>query len=118
MTEDLSQKRCQPCEGGAKPLSPEEAKSKIAGLEGWQISSDGKSLFKEYLMKDFVSAVRFTNGIAEVAEKEDHHPDIHLTGYRKLRIELSTHSIGGISENDFILAAKIEKLPKDLKVKK
>lgn len=66
-------------------------------------------------MKDFAAAVRFLQDIAEVAEEEDHHPDIHLTGYRKLKIDLSTHAVGGLSENDFILAAKIEKLPKELK---
>ena len=66
-------------------------------------------------MKDFLSAVQFIQDIAQVAEADDHHPDLHLTGYRKLRVELSTHAIGGLSENDFILAAKIEQLPKELK---
>jgi 4a-hydroxytetrahydrobiopterin dehydratase len=62
-------------------------------------------------MKDFKSAVSLIDALAVVAEREDHHPDVHLTGYRRLRIELATHSIGGLSLNDFILAAKIERLP-------
>ena len=66
-------------------------------------------------MKDFMAAIALINSIAEIAEKEDHHPDLHLTGYRNLRIELSTHSIGGLCENDFILAAKINELPKQIK---
>ena len=76
---------------------------------------DGPALRQEFLMKDFLAAVRFMQAIAQVAETEDHHPDIHLTGYRRLSIELSTHSIGGLSENDFILAAKIDALPRELK---
>ena len=82
---------------------------------GWTLTPGSKSIRREYLMKDFMAAVAFVDRIAKVAEREDHHPDIHLTGYRKLMIELSTHSIGGLSGKDFILAAKIEKLPKKLK---
>lgn len=112
---DLAQKRCKPCEGGVAPLSYAEAEKLLLSLYGWQIHPDGKYIFKNFLMKNFMSAIQFMNRIAEVAEAEDHHPDLHLTGYRKLQIDLSTHAIGGLSENDFILAAKIENLPKDLK---
>ena len=66
-------------------------------------------------MKDFMAAVQLIGRLARLAEKEDHHPDIHLTGYRKLRVELSTHALGGLSEKDLVLAAKIDKLPKKLK---
>ena len=66
-------------------------------------------------MKNFLTAVHFIDAVAQIAETENHHPDLHLTAYRKLRIELSTHAIDGLSENDFILAAKIDKLPKELK---
>ena len=66
-------------------------------------------------MKNFTAAVRLINKIAEIAESENHHPDIHLTGYRKLRIELTTHALGGLTENDFIVAAKINVLPLELK---
>ena len=82
---------------------------------GWKLSEDGKSILADYTMKDFVSAVSLIQEIARLAEQADHHPDLHLTGYRKLRIELSTHSIGGLSEMDFKLAAQIESLPKLLK---
>jgi 4a-hydroxytetrahydrobiopterin dehydratase len=68
-------------------------------------------------MEDFVAAVELIGKIKDVAEADDHHPDLHLTSFRKLMVELSTHAIGGLSENDFIVAAKIEKLPKKLKTK-
>ena len=113
--DELRQKKCRPCESGMQPLSAEQAKSYLQTLSGWQLSSDGKSISKLYVMKGFAQAVKFINQICEIAETEDHHPDLHLTGYRKLQIELSTHAIKGLSENDFILAAKIEALPKELK---
>ena len=69
-------------------------------------------------MLDFLAAVQFIRRIARLAEAEDHHPDLYLTHYRKLKIEISTHAIGGLSENDFILAAKIDKLPKSLVLNK
>ena len=115
VNEDFSKKRCKPCEGGVVPLSAAPAKEYIKSLDGWVLAEDGASISRNYVMKDFMSAVEFIRRIAAVAESEDHHPDIHLTGYRKLRIELSTHAIGGLSENDFILAAKIDPLPKELK---
>ena len=84
-------------------------------IPGWTLAPDAKSISRHYGMKDFMAAVQLIGQIAEVAESEDHHPDLHLTSYRKLRIDLATHAIGGLSENDFILAAKIEALPKTLK---
>ena len=102
-------------EGDVSPLSLKEAQTLLQQLPGWFLSADGKEIRREWLMKDFMAAVRFIQAIAEEAEREDHHPDLHLTGYRKLMVALSTHSIGGLSKNDFILAAKIEDLPKDLK---
>ena len=113
--DELRQKRCRPCEGGVQPLSAEQAKSYLQIFPGWQLSADGKSISKLYVMKGFAQAVKFINQICEIAEAEDHHPDLHLTGYRKLAIELSTHAIKGLSENDFILASKMESLPKELK---
>ena len=79
-------------------------------MVNWQKTVDGKSIFREYVMKDFVSAVGLINKIAELAEAADHHPDIHLTGYKRLRIELSTHSVGKLTEKDFNLAEKIDAL--------
>lgn len=83
--------------------------------EGWAETFGGKSIRRTYLMKDFAAAVRFVNGIAEVARAADHHPDLHLTNYSKLEIVLSTHSAGGVTEKDLALAAKIDRLPKELK---
>ena len=113
---DLKNRKCKPCEGGVLPLGKDAAERMRQNVSDWQISDDGKTLTRQFLMQDFVSAVDFINQIKTVAEQEDHHPDFHLTSYRKLLIELSTHSIGGLSENDFILAAKIDELPKKLKV--
>ncbi len=118
MNRDFSKKKCVPCEGGVPTITPEKAREFLIELEGWSLSPEGRSIRIEYSMKDFASAIRFIDAIARVAQGENHHPDIHLTGYRRLLIELSTHAIGGLSENDFILAAKILKLPKDLKISK
>ena len=111
----LAKKKCLPCEGGVVPLSRGEALSLFRGLKSWRFSADEKAIQCDWVMKDFMAAVDLIYKIARLAEKENHHPDIHLTGYRKLKIELSTHAIGGLSENDFILAAKIDKIPKKLK---
>ena len=115
-TEELAAKRCKPCEGkNVTPYDPATARRLLEAVPGWELSPDSKTLRRLFVMKDFTAAVRFIDAITKVAEQEDHHPDFHLTGYRKLQIELSTHSIGGLSENDFILAAKINTLPKELK---
>lgn len=113
--QELKQRKCRPCEGGVAPLSAAEAGGYLANLPGWELAPDGKTIGRTYVMRWFMDAIEFIQKIAEVAEAEEHHPDIHLTGYRRLRIELTTHAIGGLSENDFILAAKIESLPKQLK---
>ena len=83
----------------------------------WRLSADKKSIIAEWSLKDFISAVKLIRKIAVLAEKMDHHPDIHLTRYRNLKIILSTHSIGGLSKKDYILASKIDRLPKKLKIK-
>ena len=111
----LAGKKCVPCEGGVPRLGKTQALKYLKFLKNWKLSAGAKSIASEYRMKDFIAALHFMQKIASLAESEDHHPDLHLTGYRKLRIELSTHAIGGLSENDFILAAKIDKLPRKLK---
>ena len=111
----LEQKKCVPCEGIGEPMTKEQAVEQMANVPDWQLSDDGKWISREYTAKNFVTAVDFIQKVAEVAESENHHPDIHLTGYRKLKIDLSTHAIGGLSENDFIVAAKVNKLPIELK---
>jgi 4a-hydroxytetrahydrobiopterin dehydratase len=112
---ELARKKCVPCEGGVPRVPRAQAREFLNALPGWTLASNAKSIRKEWLMKDFIAAVTLINRIKDVAETDDHHPDLHLTGYRRLAVELFTHAIGGLSENDFILAAKIEKLPKALK---
>lgn len=112
---ELKMSSCKPCKKGDPALTPARATDFLAQLEGWFMNQSAKMIWRDYLMADFLAATRLINQVAEIAEAEDHHPDIHLTGYRRLKIELSTHSIGGLSENDFIVAAKIESLPKELK---
>ena len=114
-TEQLNAKRCEPCEGKMKPFTKEQAKGYLKHVPGWKLADDAKSIGRDYVMKNFMAAVRFIEKIAEIAEEENHHPDLHLTGYRNFRIVLSTHAVGGLSENDFILAAKINQWPAETK---
>ena len=115
-SETLSEKKCQPCEGKTKPFTKEEAQNYLREVNEWELDSEARTIFRNFNMKNFKAAIKFINQIGEIAESENHHPDIHLTGYRKLRIDLSTHAIGGLSENDFIVAAKINQVPIELKV--
>jgi 4a-hydroxytetrahydrobiopterin dehydratase len=109
--EQLVHQKCKPCEGGVEPIPPEEARKQLQALSGWRLSDDLKRIRKQWTVKDFMAAIDFFQRVAELAESEGHHPDLHLQGYRQVAIELSTHAIGGLSENDFILAAKIDRLP-------
>jgi 4a-hydroxytetrahydrobiopterin dehydratase len=114
-TEQLRKKKCLPCEGGVPKLSRSEAEQQIKQLEGWKLTRGGDWIEKKWTAKNFMAAMRFFSEVARVAEQEGHHPDLHLEGYRNARIEISTHAIGGLSENDFILAAKIDELPIELR---
>jgi 4a-hydroxytetrahydrobiopterin dehydratase len=106
---DLTAKKCVPCEGGVQPLEKEKAAEYLKQLgPGWE--TDGKKITKRYRFKDFAEAMGFVNKVAEVAEAEGHHPDIHIEGWNKVRIVLFTHAIKGLHENDFIVAAKIDGL--------
>ncbi len=105
----LSDKKCVACEGGVPPLTPAEIEVFQKQLvKPWQVVED-KKITKEFSFKDFKEAMVFVNNIATVAEDEGHHPDITIV-YNKVKIELTTHAISGLSENDFIMAAKIEKI--------
>jgi 4a-hydroxytetrahydrobiopterin dehydratase len=114
---ELVKKKCLPCEGGVDPYSLEESRGQLKQLRGWQLTEDGKRIQKKWTVKNFMAGMDFFNRIAEVAEDDNHHPDLHLEGYRNVRIELWTHAIGGLSENDFILAAKIDQLSVEEKKK-
>ena len=109
--EQLVSKKCKPCEGGVEPFSLEQSRMQLMKLGGWELTHGGQRIRKEWLAKDFAAAMEFFQRVAEIAEQDGHHPDLHLTGYRRIWIELWTHAIGGLSENDFILAAKIDQLP-------
>ena len=113
---ELRKLACTPCPKGTSPLSRGQARERLAPFAGWQLTGQAKSISKKFLMKDFSAAIALMKAILPVAQAEDHHPDLHLTGYRHLQIVLSTHEVGGLSNNDFILAAKIDALPKSLKV--
>lgn len=105
----LAEKRCIPCEGGALPLTQDEAVALLIKLDGWSLSENSKEISKKFTFKDFRGALDFVNAVGEIAEAENHHPDIEF-GWGKARLRLSTHAIGGLSENDFIVAAKIDRM--------
>ena len=111
----LVAKKCVACEGGVPKYSPSEAESQLKNLAGWRITAGGQRIRKDCVVKNFMAGINFFNEVARLAEEEGHHPDLHLEGYRNVWIELWTHAIGGLSENDFILAAKIDRLPIKLK---
>src|SRR5262245_39156875 len=112
---ELRSKKCQPCEGGVPALSAGQVQEHLAAVPGWKLMPDGKHIRREWRVKDFPTGLDFFNRIGQLAEAEDHHPDLHLTGYRQAAVELSTHAVNGLTENDFILAAKIDTLPVELK---
>jgi len=97
-------------------LSRKEAVKRLGHLTGWKLAAGGKAISCSLLMKDFMAAVALINRIAKIAQKADHHPDLQLKSYRKLKIEFSTHSAGGLTAKDFKLASAVEALPKELKV--
>ena len=105
----LSDKKCVACEGGTPSLGEAEIASYLAQLKGgWQVV-ENKKIKKEFKFKNFKEALAFVNNIAGIAEAESHHPDIYIF-YNRVNIELWTHAVNGLSENDFIVAAKIDKL--------
>jgi 4a-hydroxytetrahydrobiopterin dehydratase len=114
-TTDLAGKHCKPCEGGIPAVPLEEIRLVLGALPGWTLTADGQRIRRDWRVKGFAAALDFFNRIGRVAEEEGHHPDLHLSGYRNVSVELTTHAIGGLSENDFILAAKIDTLPVEMK---
>jgi 4a-hydroxytetrahydrobiopterin dehydratase len=105
---DLLGKKCVPCEGGAAPLTEAEALRYLEGTTGWM--HEDHKIWREIVFKDFMAAVDFMNRLAKVAEEEGHHPNMALHSWNKVRVELWTHAIGGLSENDFIQAAKVNQI--------
>ena len=103
----LAEKKCVSCEEMVAPMSLDQAMEMGRQIPGWEIEE--KRIERTFTFPDFMGAISFANQIARVAEEENHHPDLHIS-WGKVRVELSTHKVGGLSENDFILAAKIDAL--------
>ena len=104
---DLIQKHCVPCEGGTPPFTHQQIKTYLPQINPeWRVVNYAK-LVRDFKFKNFVEAMKFVNQVADIAEAEGHHPNLHIF-YSKVTIELCTHAVGGLSENDFILAAKID----------
>lgn len=107
MTQDLAKLKCEPCSGSVPPLKPDEIAKHLKNISNWQIKDN--KLHKQYTFKDFVTLMAFVNRMAELAEAEGHHPDFSVS-WNKLGVTIFTHKINGLSVNDFILAAKIDRL--------
>jgi len=107
--EGLAGKSCVPCRGGIPPLTEAEARAFLSRTPGWSLAENGTRLQRQFEFRDFVAAMGFVNRVADIAEHEGHHPDIAIH-WNKVDLVLWTHKIGGLHENDFILAAKINRL--------
>ena len=106
---ELAKKKCVPCEGNVLPFIKDEAEKLLKELDGWSLIDDAHLLAKSFKFKNFVETMKFVNEVARIAEEEGHHPDLTVS-YGSVTVELMTHAIGGLSENDFILGAKIDKI--------
>jgi 4a-hydroxytetrahydrobiopterin dehydratase len=107
---DLTNKNCKPCEGGVPALTRDEANNLLKQLDGWELK--GNVISKTFAFKNYYQVMAFVNAVAWMTHREDHHPDMTV-GYNQCRVEYSTHAIGGLSENDFICAAKVDALFKN-----
>ncbi len=108
---DYASKKCVPCERGAPAFTPAQVEEAVRSLSGWDVQGGHTKIHKHHRFKDFKEAMRFVNAIADLAEAEGHHPDFAVS-WNKVDVTLWTHAVGGLSENDFILAAKIDQLQK------
>lgn len=108
MTE-LAQQNAQALPKGSAAMDPEEAENLLQEISGWEIDNDAKSIQRSFKFKDFYQTVAFVNAVAWVANQQDHHPDLEVS-YNRCVIHFSTHSVGGLSRNDFICAARINQL--------
>ncbi len=106
---DLAKKKCVPCEGGTPPLALREVDELLKWVKGWAALGN-QQLDQEFKFKNFDAAMTFVDQVAKIAQAENHHPNIYLHDWNQVKITLMTHAVGGLSENDFILAAKIDQL--------
>lgn len=111
MTCDLETKHCVPCEGGVQPLSTEKAQSLLTLVPGWEINADHSEILQRFRFRNFYMTMAFVNAVAWIAHQENHHPDMTV-GFNECTLRYSTHAIKGLSENDFICAAKVNGLKK------
>jgi 4a-hydroxytetrahydrobiopterin dehydratase len=112
---ELAARKCVSCSGNTAQLAPERVRELLPLVPAWKLAADGKRISRSWRVLDFPTGLDFFRRIGDVAEAEDHHPDLHLTNYRDVVVELWTHAAGGLTENDFIVAAKIDAL--DVKLK-
>ena len=109
-SDQLIAQKCKRCEGSNSPCSVELSQQQLKNLPGWELGDDQKSISKTWTFSNFLQCLEFCNRIGVIAEEEQHHPDLHLTGYKYVRVDVMTHDIDGLSKNDFILAAKINRV--------
>lgn len=110
MAEDVTKKKCEPCEGGVDPMTEDEEDAYLRQVPKWKIDRETVHRIKRmFEFKDFREAMQFVNGVADIAEDEGHHPNLYIN-YNKVLVELYTHAIGGLSINDYIVAARINKI--------
>lgn len=107
---DYAQQQCVPCKAGMPPLAPDAVDEALRSLDGWEARETRTRLHKQYRFKDFVEAMRFVNALAAVAEAEGHHPDFTVH-WNTVDVTLWTHVVGGLSGNDLVVAAKLDRLP-------
>jgi 4a-hydroxytetrahydrobiopterin dehydratase len=107
--ESLSARRCQPCQGGTPPLAKDRAEVLMQQLSGWELNEAATEISRTFRFKNYYETMAFVNAVAWVSHREDHHPDMEVS-YNRCRVRYSTHSVGGLSENDFICAAKLDAL--------
>jgi len=106
---DLTDRHCKPCEGGVIPMNREECEAALGQVPGWELAGDCKSISRRFEFKGFYKTMAFVNAMAWIANSENHHPDF-ATGYNYCKVTFTTHAIDGLSENDFICAAKVNAL--------
>lgn len=106
---DLTQQQCKPCEGGIRPIERDKAETLLKDLDQWQLNDDATEIRRDFSFKNFYKTMAFVNAVAWVANQEGHHPDMEV-GYDYCNIRFTTHAIDGLSKNDFICAAKTDKL--------
>jgi len=109
---DLRQRHCVPCKSGAPALSRDAAEKLLSRLSGWEMTEAGTEIRRSFRFKNYYETIAFVNAVAWLSHREDHHPDLEV-GYNRCLVRYSTHAVGGLSENDFICAAKVDTLIAD-----